>query len=454
MRRKRPAANVNNNTTSGSSTPIEDADSSSVQASKTGRPTAKDTPDSRPEITPGPPIKSNGEAGQSTASQLSSDAQAVDTDGNISPIQAEGKLDLWKEALDKLPEEQQRDLSSLVTSEKPAEVPQGATATTISVLIATARVRQEECEKKSWRIKIVPGSADEIILGDLAGQIISWLIKAGDIGMGFAPTIAQQVWPCVKAILKIPVREAEQMAALLSVVDKVARVTTRGKVYERCFFEAPGLPADVLEALHEALVALYKACLELLAKAISLLEKNGLQKIAHSILHPDAMIKEAGSDFSDLESRLSQTVEMASAEIDKDLLIQVRKLDTSITRVDEGVSKVLKSTDDKEEREIYKWISPVLFLDHHLSVAEKRMDGTCEWLKDHNRFQDWKASSECALLLLQGLCKNYIPYPSCTSYSLILVTFETDYGPSNSRRGQDLLDLKGHRRHQRPRKTP
>ncbi|KAL2288601.1 hypothetical protein FJTKL_03959 [Diaporthe vaccinii] len=367
MRRKRPAAGVNN-TTSGSFTPTEDEGSSSAQAGNTGQSTEKDAPDSRPEINPGPPIKSNDEASQSTASQLSSDAQAVDTDGNISPVQAEGNLDLWKEALDKLPEKQRRGLSSLTTTGNPAKVPQ-----------------------------------DEIVLGDLADQIISWLTKAGDIGMEFAPTIAQQVWPCVKAILKIPVREAEQMPALLSVADKVARVRTRGRVYERCFFKASGLPADVLKALHEDLIALYKACLELLAKAIGLLDKNCFQKTVHSILHPDAMIKEAGSDFSDLESRVSQNVEMASAEISKDLLIQIRKLDMPIARIDEGVSKVLKSTDEKEERKSYKWISPVLVWDHHRSVAEKRLDGTCEWLKDHTKFQDWKASSGCALLLLQGL---------------------------------------------------
>lgn len=452
MRRKRPAAGVNN-TTSGSFTPTEDEGSSSAQAGNTGQSTEKDAPDSRPEINPGPPIKSNDEASPSTASQLSSDAQAVDTDGNISPVQAEGNLDLWKEALDKLPEKQRRGLSSLTTSENPAKVPQGATASTVLELIAATRARQEECEKKSWRNKLVPGSADEIVLGDLADQIISWLTKAGDIGMEFASTIAQQVWPCVKAILKIPVREAEQMAALLSVADKVARVTTRGRVYERCFFKASGLPADVLEALHEDLIALYKACLELLAKAIGLLDKNCFQKTVHSILHPDAMIKEAGSDFSDLESRVSQNVEMASAEISKDLLIQIRKLDMPIARIDEGVSKVLKSTDEKEARKMYKWISPVLVWDHHRSVAEKRMDGTCEWLKDHTKFQDWKASSGCALLLLQGLCKNDVPYPSCTLYILIPVTLQTDYGPSNSRRGQDLLDLKGHRRHRRRRKT-
>lgn len=433
MRRERPATDVNN-TTSGLITPTEDEGSSSAQAGKTGQPTEKDIPDSQQEITPDPPIKSNDEAGHSSASRLSSDAQAVDTDGNISPVQAEGKLDLWKEALDKLPEKQQRDLSSLA---------QGATASTISVLIAAARARQEECEQESWRIKLVPGSADEIVLGDLAGQVISCLIKAGDIGMEFAPAIAQQVWPCVKAILTIPVREAEQMAALLSVVDKVARVTTEGRTYEKLLLEAPDLPTDILDALHEDLVSLYKACLELLAKSISLLEKNGFQKIAHSILHPGAMIKEAGSDFSDLESRLFQTGQMASA-----VQVQMR-----ITRIDEGVSKVLKSMDEKDEQEIYKWISPVLVLDHHQSIVEKRMDGTCEWLKDHTRFQDWKASRGCALLLLQGLCKNDVPYPSCTLYSLIPATLETDYGPLNSRRGQDLLDLKGHRRHRQQRKT-
>lgn len=311
-------------------------------------------------------------------------------------------VDLWKEAFDKLSEEQQHTIRGPGES---TEAPERVTASIIPDLITQTRARQEECEQKFWRIKLGRGPGDEIVLRDQAALIISWLTRAGDVGVMFGPSVVKFVWPCVKSILKVPVREAEQMAALLTVADKVARVTTRGRVYEKCFLDYPNLPADVVENVREALVALYKACLDLLATSISLLNKNLLQRMVHSIFQPDALKKEAGSDFSDLEEQLSLSVEAASAITDKHLLDQMRKLDAPIMRVDGRVSQILESLAKDELLRILDWISPVQYSGHHNSVVEKRKAGTCEWLLRHPKFKAWESSSGCALLWLKGLCK-------------------------------------------------
>lgn len=366
----------------------------------------------RQETTPAPPP---GSVDDVETGEIPASVQKRPPPGDARAFEAEGGLDLWREAFDKLSGEEQQQIitSSSAVGRRPSEAAghERAASSIIPDLIAQTRARQEECERGSWRVRLGRGPADEIILRDQAALVVSWLTKAGDVGVQFAPSVAQQVWPCVKAVLGAPVREAEQMAALLSVAEKVSRAATRGRVYEACFLDPPGLSlsADVLEDLHESLVAVYKACFGLLARAIGLLAKNLFQRMAHSILHPDAVKQEAGSGFSDLERQLSQSVEAASAAVSKDLLGRVQSLDAPITRVDERVSKVLESVEAAEERHILEWTSPVPYFGHHESVAERRMAGTCEWLLRHTKFQEWEASSGCALLWLQGLCENKFP---------------------------------------------
>lgn len=346
-------------------------------------------------------VETHDETALASAAQLPSNTQAFEAGSHTSPVQAE--FNLWEKAIDKLTEEEQRIVLAAGESTKTSE---RTTASIISDLIAEARARQEDCEKKAWRVKF---GADEVILRDQATLIISWLTKAGDIGLQFAPSVVQHVWPCVKTILKAPVMEAEQTTALLSVAEKVCRVSVRGGVYERCYLEASNLSADIAEAVREDLVALYKACLELLAKTNTLLAKNQLKRTAYAILHPDAVKQEAGSGISELEGRLSQSIQAASAAINKKLLDQVQNLEAPMTRVDERVSTILEAVDMDQNLRILEWISPVKYSSHHDSIVEERMSGSCEWLLRHPKFQEWQASSGCALLWLQGLCEKTPP---------------------------------------------
>lgn len=85
-----------------------------------------------------------------------------------------------------------------------------------------------------------------------------------------------------------------------------------------------------------------------------------------------------------------------------EMLLRLQTLDGPIVRIDERVAAILESVDAKEEQTILDWISPVLYSSHHDMVSESRMPDTCDWLLQHPKYQEWRSSSGCALLWLQG----------------------------------------------------
>lgn len=198
------------------------------------------------------------------------------------------------------------------------------------------------------------------------------------------------------------------MAALLEVAEKVTRVTARGRVYEACYTVA-NTPTNTLKMLHEALIAIYKATLMLLSRAAGLLDKNIMKRTVYSILHPDEIKKEAGSDFADLETRLAWDVQAVeaqrSARSNADVLRRLEILNSPVVRIDERVASMLEKVKAEEEQEILDWISSVPHSGHHDTVVENRMDDTCGWLLRHRKFQEWENSSGCSLMWLQGTSK-------------------------------------------------
>lgn len=212
---------------------------------------------------------------QASAPNPLSHGDASSEHASVESVSLGGHSSLWERAFDSLTEEQKTSLAALVAcADEPSMQPAPASASIVSEWIAILRQRQEQCEKSSWRIKSGKTPKDDIILRDQAGQIISWLTKAGDIGVQFAPSIVIQLWPVVKALLNIPVKEADQMAAVFTVADKIARLVVRGSIYERCY-NSMNTPPDALANLHAALLALYTASLGLLSTASSLLNSNG-----------------------------------------------------------------------------------------------------------------------------------------------------------------------------------
>lgn len=328
------------------------------------------------------------------------------------PPQADDGPDLWKEAFVRLSKDQQDRLFGATTCDGPTLSSSTSSSVTRSILddlIYLAQARQTECERRSWSVKI---GGNDIILRDQAAQVVSLLTKAGNLAMSFAPSVVQQIWPCVKTLLEIPVATAKQMAAMLDVADKVSRATTRGRVIEACFSKA-NTPDEALSLLQEGLIAIYKACLDLLATNVRLLgpDSNCIKQAVYSILHPDGVRSEAESAFSSLEIRLMQDVQAAniarSTSIDKLLRSQLQDLVPLVPQVDKEVEKILEAVDTARQHEILTWISPIPYSSHHEAIAENRVTDTCHWLLQHPRFQEWETSRGCAFMWLQGQCENF-----------------------------------------------
>lgn len=310
--------------------------------------------------------------------------------------EAETSIDLWSKAFSLLSEEQTASLAALIGNGKP-EIADSTDAPALSItqdIIAATKLRQKECERRFWRFPVGHAPEREIVLREHTENIVAWVTKAGDIAMEFAPSLAKQVWPGVKALLQIPVKEAEQMAAILQVADQVARMAVRGHVYEECFAEAV-VGAEMWKSLRTTLVEVYKACLELLAMAAGLLDQNVVQRTVHSILHPDGVKNAAGTGFEGLEKRLTSDVDAASAVVNKASFDRLKSLEMPIERI-------LQSIHDGEELEILDWITKIQYSSHHDTVSEKRMADTCDWLLHHPSFREWETSGESTLMWLWG----------------------------------------------------
>lgn len=136
--------------------------------------------------------------------------EADDSELDRQTTHQQPRQDLWHQAFAMLSQKQKESLSVLANRGKTGIHAGDDISSIVPGLISATRARQEECETRSWRINLTGKPGNEIILRDQAAQIIAWLTKAGDVGVTFAPTLVNQIWPCVKAILQIPVSESDQ----------------------------------------------------------------------------------------------------------------------------------------------------------------------------------------------------------------------------------------------------
>lgn len=150
------------------------------------------------------------EAGHSAMAREASGSEGRNPVPSSSPNEAQAQQDLWQRAFSMLSEEEKESLLVLAYGKQPPTQSANDMSAVVPSLIAVTRQKQEECEKRFWRININGKPGDGIILREQAAQVISWLTKAGDIGVTFAPSLVQQVWPCVKAVLQISVSEVDQ----------------------------------------------------------------------------------------------------------------------------------------------------------------------------------------------------------------------------------------------------
>ncbi|KAH8126380.1 hypothetical protein LI328DRAFT_166141 [Trichoderma asperelloides] len=199
---------------------------------------------------------------------------------------------------------------------------------------------------------------------------------AGDVAINFAPPQVSVPWAAAKAVLKIPFKQMEQMAALAGTIQLFTPI-------------------------------------QLLAQSGTLFESGIVRQTLNTILRPE---QAAGliSDLLEKERMLSYEVqsyealrnEEATKQIDEGLRNVLAKLDvisSPLTRIDGGVAKLLENVNDYQLEKIMDFISSEQFGRGHATIKDTRIKNTGDWLINHESFQDWQCiASSSTLLCLQG----------------------------------------------------
>ncbi|KAJ6183789.1 hypothetical protein N7519_005090 [Penicillium mononematosum] len=307
--------------------------------------------------------------------------------------------DLWVEALNSLPESKQEALKKMGFNQSSAQ--SGSVESSIEDLVGVVNQRQEECEKKFWKVKV---GGEEIVLRDYTNNIVDWLGKAGDIAVQFAPPQAAIPWSVIKSVMQIPVIEGEQMAAMLATTEKVVRVISRGQVYESVYLRNKPATDSLSKNLQSALTTIYTTSLDVLAESASLFSKNTATRTLEAILSPGKVsgsISAISEQEDDLLRDVSACEVRRSANADDSMIEMLNALNAPMKRVDENIQHLLQNMDEEQRIKMLEWISSIPFGKNHNNVKEKRTPGTGEWLLQTEDFATWE-QSDSSIFWLQG----------------------------------------------------
>ncbi|KAJ5497544.1 hypothetical protein N7463_009531 [Penicillium fimorum] len=312
---------------------------------------------------------------------------------------ADAPKDLWAKALTSLPESKQETLKKMGFNQSSEQ--SGSVESSIKDLVGVVNQRQEECEKKFWKVKV---GDEEIVLRNYTNSIVDWLEKAGDIAVQFAPPQAAIPWAVIKSVMQIPVIEGEQMAALLATTEKIVRVISRGQVYESVYLRNKPVTDSLSKNLQSSLTTIYTASLDLLAESENLFSENTATRTLQALLHPGKVsgsISAISEHEDDLLRDVSACEVRRSANADDSMIEMLNAINAPMKRVDESIQHLLQNMDEEKRIEMLEWISSIPFGKNHNNVKEKRTPGTGEWLLQHEDFTTWEQSNS-SIFWLQG----------------------------------------------------
>ena len=114
--------------------------------------------------------------------------------------QGETKRNLSKEAFDRLPAETQEEVQKLIPhADLGANDFTSSVPDQIHALIGIVQTKEEECEKKFWKINI---GGNDIVIRDYVKSTLKVLQQVGDVAINFAPAPGSIVWSGVKTIMQ------------------------------------------------------------------------------------------------------------------------------------------------------------------------------------------------------------------------------------------------------------
>ncbi|KAK9446206.1 ankyrin protein [Metarhizium brunneum] len=336
-------------------------------------------------------------APDSTSEKSIADSQQDATGSdNVVPSDAKSESSLWQEALEKTDKMTKARIDKYMSHED--------VKVQINELIGIVREREKEFKDKTHKIKI---GDREIIWRDYANRVVSWITDIGNFVIKFAPSGSEVVWSALKVLLKAHVDQCQQLTALLGCAEKVLRLVRRGKVYEAIYIEgATETSFKSSEGLREALVNAYQACLSLLALTADCLQQTNIVRFLHAIENPRGEGNEMVGALSKSEALLSREVQACEAEQrqtenakNRELL---QRLNEPLRYIDQRMAALFTQVERRKHCETLDFISSVNIGNQHQRRKNTRLQGTCDWLLEHQKFLYWETSSRSSIFWLNG----------------------------------------------------
>lgn len=211
---------------------------------------------------------------------------------------------------------------------------------------------------------------------------------------------------------QIPIKQSDQMAALAGAVQWFTRIVRRGQVYE-LLYNTKTIDKNAVLNLHETLLDLYIAAIELLVSSDSFFKRGMAKQMLNAILRPeqatelvaDLRLKEQKllQDILTCEASRNATTGKQADEKLKGFLAKLNHLSRPLIRIDEGVTNIREMMDKEQLRDLLQFISPEGHGKSHVDIADSRIDDTGNWLIEHEGFRTWQAiPSSSTILWLKG----------------------------------------------------
>ncbi|KAL6814572.1 hypothetical protein J3E69DRAFT_112402 [Trichoderma sp. SZMC 28015] len=293
-------------------------------------------------------------------------------------------------------------------------------------------------EQNDQPLKIEIGN-QKIIVREYIADAVAFITMVGDAAITFAPPQASAPWAVAKAVLKIPVKQIEQKAALLGTVQWFARIVRRGQIYEATYNASD---EKAIRNLYDALLDVYKTALELLASSDTLFDSRVARQALKAVLKPDDATGKV-KDLSKKELQLSIEVQaceaLRSATSSKEtydnlneLKKQLDQLSSPVLRTDKRVATLLEKLEERELDDLKHFISSEMFGKSHVAVTDTRIEHTGDWLLANRDFRAWQEiSSSSAVLCLKGTVgtgKTYLTSKVIDYVKQALATSQHDEG--------------------------
>ncbi|KAL6910384.1 hypothetical protein GGI43DRAFT_390035 [Trichoderma evansii] len=330
--------------------------------------------------------------------------------------------DLWSRAIDEAKGESETlkwlQKRGLVSTDGKPQMSQKSTETSQSRLDKKTHIEElislveanKLSEQNDKPLKIPVGNR-EIIARDYVANTAAFITKVGDIAFSLAPVEASAPWAITKAVLKIPVHQIEQKAALLGTAKWFISIVRRGQIYED-LYTVETTDKKGVQGLHDGLLQVYIAAIKMLAKSDTLFNSKTARQTLTAILEP-GYASDSIKNLVEKEKKLDREIyacEASRSVISSSLMNtqikvlekQLYQLSSPLPQIEKGVAGLLARLEEDKLKELLEFISPEMFGKSHATVVEKRVSNTGDWLLASKEFHAWQRTPASAVLCLKG----------------------------------------------------